>query len=158
MRVGGEGYETKVVDGTLRIRARSAMLGYLNAPSPFDADGWLDTQDEVEVDGEWMRIVGRRSELVNVAGQKVHPSEVEGVLLQMENVLDVVVRGEKNPISGQVVVATFRLASPEQPATLRARVRAFCRGRLPAYKVPARVEVTDREQHGSRFKKIRRAP
>jgi long-chain acyl-CoA synthetase len=55
VRVGGEGVETKVVDGTLRIRARSAMLGYLNHPSPFDADGWLDSRDLVETDGEWLR-------------------------------------------------------------------------------------------------------
>ena len=61
MRVGGEGYETKVVDGRLWVRAESAMLGYLNAPSPFSADGFLDTGDLVEVDGEWLRILGRRA-------------------------------------------------------------------------------------------------
>ena len=42
MRVGGEGFETKIVDGRLFIRASSAMLGYLNAPNPFDADGFFD--------------------------------------------------------------------------------------------------------------------
>ena len=39
VRVGGEGFETKVQDGTLWIRAQSAMMGYLNAPSPFDEEG-----------------------------------------------------------------------------------------------------------------------
>src|SRR5262249_37909483 len=38
VKVGGEGYETKVVDGVLWIKAQSAMLGYLNADNPFDAD------------------------------------------------------------------------------------------------------------------------
>ena len=47
VKLGGEGFETKVQDGTLRIRAHSAMRGYLNAPSPFDDDGWLNTEDEV---------------------------------------------------------------------------------------------------------------
>ena len=48
VKVGGEGFETRVVDGILHIRANSAMLGYLNAESPFDEDGWLNTGDAVE--------------------------------------------------------------------------------------------------------------
>ncbi len=105
MRVGGEGYETKIVDGRLWIRAKSAMLGYLNAPSPFDADGFFDTGDLVEVDGEWLRILGRKSEIINVGGNKVFPMEVENALLELDNVEDVAVRGEPNPLTGQVVVA-----------------------------------------------------
>src|SRR6185503_3831066 len=66
VRVGGEGFECKVVDGRLWVRAKSAMLGYLNAPSPFDADGFLDTGDEVLVEGEWLRILGRGGEIINV--------------------------------------------------------------------------------------------
>ena len=54
VRVGGEGFETQVRDGVLWIRSRYAMLGYLNAPSNFDADGWFNTQDQVETDGEWI--------------------------------------------------------------------------------------------------------
>src|SRR5262249_27814214 len=46
VRVGGEGYETKVMDGRLWIRGAAAMLGYLNAPSPFDAEGFFDTGDQ----------------------------------------------------------------------------------------------------------------
>ena len=38
------------------------MLGYLNAPSPFSPDGFLDTGDLVEQDGEWLRILGRKSD------------------------------------------------------------------------------------------------
>src|SRR4029077_13972175 len=55
VRVGGEGYETRVVNGTLHIRAKSSMLGYLNAPSPFDKDGWFDTGDAVIQEGEFYR-------------------------------------------------------------------------------------------------------
>ena len=157
VRVGGEGYETKVVDGVLWIRARSAMLGYLNAPSPFDADGWLNTEDMVEVDGEWLRILGRRTDIINVGGQKVYPAEVESALLQMPNVRDVAVFGERHPITGQIVVARIGLREPESAAELRRRVRAFCRGRLDDFKVPVRIETTDGEQHNARFKKMRRS-
>jgi long-chain acyl-CoA synthetase len=56
-----------------------AMLGYLNATSPFDREGWMNTQDLVEVDGEFVRILGRKSEMINVGGKQVHPIEVEDV-------------------------------------------------------------------------------
>jgi long-chain acyl-CoA synthetase len=156
VKVGGEGFETKVVDGTLRIRARSAMLGYLNHPSPFDAGGWLDTGDEVETDGEWLRFLGRRSEVVNVGGLKVYPTEVESVLLDMQGVTDAVVRGEPSPITGQVVVARVTLDRAEQPAAFKRRMRGFCRGRLADFKVPVKVEIADGEQHSARYKRVRR--
>ena len=70
VKVGGEGFETRIVDGLLEIKAKSAMLGYLNAPSPFTEDGWFITGDAVEVDGEYIRILGRKSELINVGGGK----------------------------------------------------------------------------------------
>jgi acyl-coenzyme A synthetase/AMP-(fatty) acid ligase len=157
VKVGGEGFETKIVDGVLWIRAHSAMLGYLNAPSPFDAEGWMNTQDMVEVDGEYIRILGRKTDIINVGGQKVYPAEVESTLLQMANVEDVAVFGEKNPITGQIVVARIKLREPEPLAALRQRLRAFCRGRLAAYKIPMRIVLTEHRQHGARFKKMRRA-
>jgi long-chain acyl-CoA synthetase len=158
VKVGGEGFETKVVDGTLRVRARSAMLGYLNHPSPFDAGGWLDTGDEVETDGEWLRFLGRRSEVVNVGGLKVYPAEVESVLLDLPGVTDAVVRGEPSPITGQVVVARVTLDRAEQPAAFKRRMRAFCRGRLADFKIPVKVELADGEQHSARYKRVRRGP
>lgn len=157
VRVGGEGFETRIVDGVLWIRAHSAMLGYLNAPSPFDADGWLNTEDMVEVDGEWLRILGRRTDIINVGGQKVYPAEVESALLQMPGVRDVAVFGERHPLTGQIVVARIRLHAPEPAPDLRRRLRAFCRGRLDDFKVPVRIEMTDDDQHNARFKKMRRA-
>lgn len=158
VKVGGEGFETRVVDGVLHIRARSAMLGYLNAPSPFDAEGWMNTHDMVEVDGEYIRILGRQSDIINVGGQKVYPAEVESTLLQMPNVRDVTVSAEKSPITGQIVTARITLAEPEPLADLRRRVREFCRDRLAPYKVPVKIDIADRPDVGARFKKLRRPP
>jgi acyl-CoA synthetase (AMP-forming)/AMP-acid ligase II len=156
MQLGGDGFETRVVDGTLRVRAASAMLGYLNHPSPFDADGWLDTGDLVEVDGDWVRVLGRRSEVVNVGGQKVHPAEVESVLLEMAGVRDVVVFGAASPITGQVVAARVSLDPAVPAAEFKRRMRAFCRDRLAPFKVPVKVELTGEAAHGPRFKRVRR--
>jgi acyl-coenzyme A synthetase/AMP-(fatty) acid ligase len=155
VKVGGEDYETRVVDRVLHIRAKSSMLGYLNAPSPFDAQGWFNTQDEVEVDGEWLRFLGRKSEIINVGGEKVYPVEIESVLLELDNVVDATVWGERHPITGNIVVAELRLREPEDRKALSKRVRAHCRERLAAFKVPVKIHVGDAARVSERFKKAR---
>jgi len=155
LKVGGEGVETKVVDGTLWIRSQAAMMGYLNASSPFDDDGWYNTQDSVEVDGEYLRILGRTSEIINVGGVKVYPAEVENVLQQMSNIREVIVWGKPNSVSGQVVAARVRLFEPEDSLDLERRMRGFCRSHLAAYKIPMVLEIVDGDLHSDRFKKVR---
>lgn len=155
VQVGGEDFDVKVKDGTLWVKARCAMMGYLNAPSPFDAEGWLDTGDLVEQNGDYVRFLGRRSEIINVGGRKVYPAEVENVLLQIENIKDATVRGERNPIMGNIVVARINLTEPEERTSVHRRVREFCRSRLEPYKVPVKVEIVEGNQFTGRFKKSR---
>jgi long-chain acyl-CoA synthetase len=157
VKVGGEGFETRIVNGMLQIRARSAMLGYLNAPSPFTDDGWLETGDAVEVEGEYIRILGRRSEIMNVGGQKVCPAEVESALQLMPGVEEVVVSAEPNPITGQIVKAKVKLNTGESTAAFRRRMRLFCQERLPNFKIPQKVVLVTEAMHGERFKKLRGA-
>jgi long-chain acyl-CoA synthetase len=61
-----DGFEYRIREGLLEIKSRSAILGYLNAPSPFTDDGWFKTGDVVEQHGDYVRILGRASELINV--------------------------------------------------------------------------------------------
>jgi acyl-CoA synthetase (AMP-forming)/AMP-acid ligase II len=158
VRVGGGGFETRVVDGILWIKSNYAMVGYLNAPSPFDDDGWFNTQDRVEVDGEWLRILGRDSDLINVAGQKVYPAEVEQAILKLENVRDVAVYGEKNPLLGQIVVAKVATYEEESVASLKQRIRKAGAKELAAFKLPTKVLVVDAEElYSVRLKKRRQA-
>ena len=156
LRVGGEGIETRVVEGILQIRSPSTMLGYLNAPSPFTDDGWFITGDAVEVDGDYLRILGRRSEMINVGGEKVFPSEVEEVIEAMDNVAAATVYGEPNPLMGSIVCARVAQVEPEDESKFAIRVKRHCRERLPAYQVPVKVSVVGREMIGERFKKLRR--
>jgi long-chain acyl-CoA synthetase len=158
IKFSGEGFEIKIVDGVLWVRTPAAMLGYLNAPDLFDAEGWLNTQDAVEVDGEYLHILGRVTDLINVGGQKVYPAEIESVLLKMDNVRDVAVFGERSPLTGQFVAARINLIAPEPFDAFKKRLRAFCRERLPSYKIPARIEITEGDQFGVRMKKMRGTP
>ncbi len=155
VKIGGEGFETKIVDGILWIRAKSAMLGYLNAPSPFTEDGWFITGDVVEQDGEYIRILGRKSEIINVGGEKVYPVEVENVLQDMEGVEDVMVGGEPNPITGQIVTVHVKLSTEETTSEFRKRMRAFCKEKLPNFKIPQKVMIMEEDLHSERYKKLR---
>lgn len=155
MKLGGEGFETKVVDGVLAIKAESAMLGYLNAPSPFTADGWFLTGDLVETNGEYLKILGRTSESINVGGQKVHPVEVESVIQEMDNVAEATAFAEPNSIVGQVVCARVRLVREEDSREFSRRLRKYCLERLERHKVPVKVTVDEAPQHSPRMKKSR---
>jgi long-chain acyl-CoA synthetase len=155
VKVGGEGFETRVVDGVLHIRARSAMLGYLNAPNPFGDDGWLNTGDRVDVDGDYVRFLGRESEILNVGGQKVFPAEVESVLQELPNVAEITVYGEQDSIIGNIVCARVTLIEDEDNRAFVRRLKNFCRVRLEDYKVPVKVITVRGPQHSARFKKVR---
>ena len=132
------------------------MLGYLNAPSPFDEEGFLDTQDRVEEDGEWLRILGRDSEIINVGGSKVYPAEVESVLLTMPGVRDAAVSGEPHPLMGQVVVANLQVEGGETASVMRSRLREFCRDKLPKHAVPVKIRFAEEPLYSERFKRMRR--
>ncbi|MER7406030.1 hypothetical protein ABT373_26955 [Streptomyces sp. NPDC000070] len=145
-------------DGVLWIKSPSAMIGYLNAPSPFDEEGWLNTGDAVEVaeDGT-LRVLGRLSTLINVGGEKVSPAEVGNVLLRAGNVSDVIVAGRPNAVTGHIVTATVELVEGEEQRALNRRLRQFCTEHLPPHKVPAVITVSDVPLHGERFKRMGRA-
>jgi acyl-coenzyme A synthetase/AMP-(fatty) acid ligase len=156
VKIGGGEFETRVVEGMLEVKARSAMLGYLNAPSPFTEDGWFRTGDAVEVDGEYVRILGRRSEIINVGGEKVYPAEVESVLQLMDGVVEAAVYGEPSALTGHMVTARVQLSTGESLSEFRRRMRAFCESRLARFQVPQKVVLVEEGLHGERFKKMRR--
>jgi long-chain acyl-CoA synthetase len=155
VKLGGEGYQTRVVDGILEIKAESAMIGYLNAVSPFTADGWFHTGDRVEVEGEYFRILGRLSEIINVGGQKVYPAEIESAAQVHPNVADVSIYAEKNLILGQIVCASVKLRQPQEAREFEKDFKAFCRARLQPFQVPVKVKIVTEDMHGDRFKKMR---
>jgi len=156
VKIGGEDFQTRVVDGLLEIKAKSAMLGYLNAPSPFTEDGWFKTGDSVLTDGEYVKILGRESEIINVGGEKVYPTEVESVIQEMDNVAEVTVFAKNNAITGNMVCAKVRLEKESDPKPFSIALKKFCRERLQPFKIPVKVEIVNQKQHSERFKKKRK--
>jgi long-chain acyl-CoA synthetase len=129
--------------GEICIRGPGVMKGYWGKPEDTDhalRSGWLHSGDIGRMDEEdYVYIVDRVKDMVNVAGFKVWPAEVEHVLYRHPAVREVAVYGAPDPDRGEEVRAAIVLregasASPEALAQ-------FCREHLAAYKVPQRVEL-----------------
>jgi acyl-CoA synthetase (AMP-forming)/AMP-acid ligase II len=138
--------ETKVVDGSLRIRSNRTAKRYVGASGVAlaDADGFVDTGDMVELRDNRYYFKGRRGGIINVGGLKVHPEEIEGVINSYPGVRVSLAYGRRNPLTGFIVVAEVVLED-DQAATgtkidevkIRGDILRFCHDRLAAFKVPA---------------------
>ena len=155
MKLDGEQFQTKIEKGVLWVKAQSTMLGYLNAEGMLEQDGWLCTGDLVEVDGPWMRIVGRQSDIINVGGEKVFPIEVESIINGINEVMDCIVFGEQHAILGNQVCVKVRCDSNVETKQLRKLIRKHCTHQLERFKVPSKFEFVSEELTNQRQKKIR---
>ena len=117
-RIEDSGVEWRVQDAELWLKTSSRILGYLNADeSSLEADGWYRTGDLVEeADGGYLRIIGRRSQLINVGGQKVHPAEVERVIAEIEGVEACSVYAKPAAVTGNMVACAIVTSAREGPA------------------------------------------
>ena len=151
--------ETKVVDqndstvevrqgerGELLIRGPQVFQGYWNNPEETEKTllpgGWLATGDIVIQDEDgFTTIVDRKKELIITSGFNVAPTEVEAVLKSHPAIADAAVVGLPNPHSGEEVVAAV-VRDPDHKLDTD-EIRAFCKARLAAYKVPRRIFTMD---------------
>jgi len=161
MRFEDDSMEHKVVDGELWLRSKRRMLGYLNHVSDaLTDDGWFRTGDAVEESSDgYLRILGRRNEIINVGGEKVFPSEIESVLLGHPSVRDCKAYPERNGLTGQFVAADIVLEEQrpgDSPLPLLRQIRAYARKRLEGYKVPVRLHPVEQIAYSARFKKLMR--
>lgn len=155
VKIGGEGFQTRVVDGMLQVKSDSAMIGYLNAESPFTGDGWFITGDVVEEKGEYFKILGRKSEIINVGGEKVFPQEIENVILELSEISDVVVYGEDNRMTGKIVCAKISYKGCEEKSEIIKKIKTHCRTKLQSFKVPVKILLSDTTFESYRQKKNR---
>jgi acyl-CoA synthetase (AMP-forming)/AMP-acid ligase II len=156
MKIGGEGFDYKVLENQLFIKSDTSMVGYLNSENSFDEDGYFPTGDIVEQDEDgYLRIVGRIKEFINIGGQKVTPSEVEGVILEISEILDVIVKGEKNAIMGEMVVAYVVIDKNINQFEIKEKILEKCKASLESYKVPVKVKFLEKIIFSERFKKSR---
>jgi acyl-CoA synthetase (AMP-forming)/AMP-acid ligase II len=68
---------------------------------------------------------------------------------------EVVVFGKDNQLMGKVVAAGINLFREESLSDLKKRMRVYCKNRLEAYKIPAYIEIHEKQPVSARFKKVR---
>ena len=137
--------DLEIVDPTaaasqVRVRSRAAGDGYF--PETDDAKlgrGFFLPDDLLTKTGDGFRIVGRVSDLINVAGKKVHPAEVEAHLLRFAGVRQAVVFGRESALRHEEVAACVVVA----PGVSEADLLEFCRSELSAWQVPKRIYILD---------------
>lgn len=153
----------KIINNELYLKSKTQSLGYLNADnSVFDEEGYFATGDLVELykenEEEYIKIIGRSKELINVGGEKVVPQEVEGVILELDYIQDCLVYAKANAITGQSVCVKVVLKVNVEFTNLelKKQLRMYCKDKLANYKIPTQVEIVDRLELSQRFKKVRK--
>lgn len=131
------------VDGEIWVRGPSVMVGYLNLPEEsgdvMTGNGFLKTGDMGRIDHDgYLKITGRKREMIISAGENVFPREVEEALLRHEDVAEAAVIGIPHKLRGEAPKAFVILR--EGAETTADELKAFCREHIARYKVPAEIE------------------
>ncbi len=144
------GYEVRIVNkdtdgaGQIHIKGKGMLDAYFspwrNRETILDADGWFHTGDLGKIDEEgYLTIEGRDKDVINFAGMKVFPHEVESVLNQFPGIKESRVYGIHHGQYGQLPAAKLVLKEPALGISIE-DVRRFCYERLSKYKVPKDFE------------------
>jgi len=155
VKIGGNGFEWKIKDNILWIKSDFAMEGYIGLDAPFDEEGFFNTQDLVEVKGDYIKFLGRDSELINIAGLKVYPQEIEDVLMTHPLVADVTCSSQSNSLVGTIIQADVVIKHDANARELKKELRLLCEKNLEKYKVPSRFIFSEKIVFSERMKKKR---
>jgi long-chain acyl-CoA synthetase len=138
-----------------RVRVRSTAAGDGYFPEPDDeklGSGFFIPDDLLTAGNGGFRIVGRISDVINVAGKKVNPAEIEAELLRCPGVRAVVVFGRESALRNEEVAACVAAGAGVRETDLL----EFCRERLSGWQVPKRIFFVDEIPVNERGKVSRR--
>ncbi len=110
----------------------------ISLASYLDNDGYLDTGDLVSIQQDRIVFLGRASGVINVGGNKVHPEQVEQVLLQHPAVLQAKVYAKASSVLGQLVVADIVVGNNSDTKALQLQLLQYCQQQLQRYQLPTR--------------------
>jgi long-chain acyl-CoA synthetase len=155
-----QGVEADLIDPTesasqIRVRSAAVSDGYFPLPDEQKlGDGVFIPDDLLERHDSALKIVGRISDVINVAGKKVNPAEVEAHLLRFRGVRQAVVFGRPTDAGlRNEEVAACVLASPD---VSESNLLRFCRTALSGWQVPKQIFIVDMIPTNERGKISRR--
>lgn len=155
LKINNDFNPSRIVNGMIEIISMTPMIGYLNAEAELDGL-WFKTNDIVNVEADYWRVVGRNSDLINLAGRKFYPSEVEELIMLCEFVNDVTIIPDKNDLIGTYLLANISISPDVDEASFRKTFKQFCSDKIPYYMHPQKIKITTNAEIPARFKKIRR--
>lgn len=152
-KVGIEMLEPGASASRIRVASAAAADSYFPDPDPDRLGSGFFAPDDLLSRGDGgFRIVGRVSDVINVAGKKVNPAEVEAELLRCPGIRAAVVFGRESIRRNEEVAACVSATS----AVREAEVLEFCRQRLSGWQVPKRIFFVDEIPVNERGKVSRR--
>lgn len=136
LKIDDPNQEYKIVDGELWLKSKTRIMGYLNTSmDSFTDDGWFKTGDMVEVSEDgYVKIVGRNKEIINVGGEKVLPTEVESVVMELDSISDCIAYSVPNAITGQSVGVDITVTEGVDFKNAKKEVRKYCTAVLAKFK------------------------
>lgn len=145
--------------GEICIKGPQVMKGYWEKPDEtkkvLSTDGWLKTGDMGRMDQDgFIFIEDRKKDMILVSGFNVYPNEIEGVVAEMDDVLEVAAIGKESPDSGEIVKLFVVKKNPELSDS---EIYEHCKKNLTAYKVPKEIEYRDELPKTNVGKILRRA-
>ena len=145
--------------GEICIKGPQVMNGYWEKPDEtkkvLSSDGWLKTGDMGRMDQDgFIYIEDRKKDMILVSGFNVYPNEIEGVVAEMDDVLEVAAIGKESPDSGEIVKLFVVKKNPELSDS---EIYEHCKKNLTAYKVPKEIEYRDELPKTNVGKILRRA-
>ena len=150
VRVGTEEEITEPGEpGELLFAGPTVFDGYLggNNPEVFTSDGWFRTGDLVELCGDppnYYRIVGRCKDIINRAGIKISPVEIDVLLEGHPDVVEGAVCAYPDDIMGERACACIVVAEGKEAPSLDAINAYLAEQGLARFKLPERLFVLDR--------------
>jgi acyl-CoA synthetase (AMP-forming)/AMP-acid ligase II len=151
-----DGVRLKIEDGELLVRSPNAMRMYdLCSAQLVSSSQWFRTGDLVEIRDGRACFAGRKSEMINVAGSKVYPIEVERVIRIIPGVSDVRVFGKNSSIAGQLVACEIIASAGQDQEALKETVIRTCRAQLASHQQPRIIKLVERIEVSAAGKTLR---
>jgi len=145
--------DPKAESSQIRVRSAAAGDGYFpHGDQEKLSDGVFVPDDLLAREGGGFKIVGRLSDVINVAGKKVNPAEIEEALLRFPGVRQAIAFGRESSVRNEEVLACVVTDLALTESTLQ----EFCRASLSAWQVPKRIFIVDSIPTSERGKVSRR--
>jgi len=128
----------------LLIKAKQSSQKYQDDKNMYDKNGYINTDDLVQIKDNRVYFLGRNSGAINVGGNKVIPEEIEKVLLEYHLIQNAYVFAKKSNIMGSLVYANITLKNSSLDIKeIKKDIINHCKKHMESFKVPAILKVVE---------------